>query len=346
MEDPLLRPLPCWRQRSGGLAMNQTPNPGHQPVMPEEVVEAFQTIPNGTIVDATYGGGGHSRLLLAAGGPERRILAIDQDPAVRELMDRMEEPDPTANQMTLVTDNFRRLHQIAEELSLDAIVGILFDLGFSSLQMDDPARGLSYRSEGPLDMRLGRPTDASSTERRGGGAGPGIRWRTAADIVNEAEVGELTRILDRYGEEPMAGRVARAIVRSRPIATTTELASIVSDAIPAALKRNRHPARRTFQALRIAVNDELEALSEGLDAGLDLLAPGGRIAVLSYHSLEDRIVKRAFRKRSEPDDGLMPVASVAPSLREINRRPVRPGDEEIATNPRARSARLRVAERL
>ncbi|NNC43548.1 MAG: 16S rRNA (cytosine(1402)-N(4))-methyltransferase RsmH [Acidimicrobiia bacterium] len=328
--------------------MNQTPSPGHQPVMPEEVVEAFQTIPNGTIVDATYGGGGHSRLLLAAGGPERRILAIDQDPAVRDPVNRMDEPDQAVDRLTLVTDNFRRLRQIAEELSLDAIVGILFDLGFSSLQMDDPARGFSYRSEGPLDMRLGRPThpDASSSEHRRGGAGAAHGWRTAAEIVNEADVGELTRIIDRYGEEPMAGRVARAIVKSRPIATTTELASIISDAIPAALKRTRHPARRTFQALRIAVNDELEALSEGLDAGLDLLAPGGRIAVLSYHSLEDRIVKRAFRKRSEPDDGLMPVVSVEPSFREINRRPLRPGDDEIASNPRARSARLRVAERL
>lgn len=187
-------------------------------------------------------------------------------------------------------------------------------------------------------MRLG--------ERPGRGRGGSGSQRTAAEIVNEADVSELAQIIRRYGEDPMAGRIARAIAGARPIATTTELASVIADAVPARLKRNRHPARRTFQALRIAVNAELEALEEGLDAALDLLAPGGRIAVLSYHSLEDRIVKRAFRARSEPDDGLMPVVSVAPSLREIHRRPLRPGENELASNPRARSARLRVAERL
>ncbi len=327
--------------------MNQTPNPGHQPVMPEEVVEAFQPIPNGTIVDATYGGGGHSRLLLEAGGPDRHILAIDQDPAARTLLDQTAGRGGE-DRLTLVTDNFRHLRQIAEEMRLDAIAGILFDLGFSSLQMDDPARGLSYRAEGPLDMRLGSPARDGRHDPGGRRSHVGRRSpdRTAADIINDADVTELARIISRYGEEPMAGRIARAIVGARPLSSTTELASVISDAIPAALKRHRHPARRTFQALRIAVNQELEALEEGLDAGLDLLAPGGRIAVLSYHSLEDRIVKRAFRSRSEPDDGIMPVASVEPTLREINRRPLRPGDDEIAMNPRSRSARLRVAERI
>ena len=345
MEDPLLRPLPCWRQRSGGLAMNQTPNSGHLPVMPEEVVEAFRPIPPGWIVDATYGGGGHSRLLLEATGPGRRILAIDQDPTVQV-------ESPIADRIQLVAANFRHLRQIAEERQIDAIAGVLFDLGFSSLQMDDASVGLSYRHEGPLDMRLTRGLSTGiSGDVASGGSGFGLgqsgaEERTAGQIVNEADVSELTRIIAKYGEDPVAGRIARAIVAARPISTTTELAEVVSDAVPAALKRNRHPARKTFQALRIAVNDELEALEAGLDAALDLVVPGGRVVVLSYHSLEDRIVKRAFRERSEPDDGLMPIPTSTPTFREIHRKPQLPSAAEVAANPRSRSAKLRVAEKI
>ena len=318
MEDPLLRPLPCWRQRSGGLAMDQTPT-GHQPVMPEEVAAAFAPVPAGTIIDATFGGGGHSLRLLEAAGPDRRILAIDQDPTVTP---------PSDDRIKLVTANFRRLRQIAEEQEIAAVTGVLFDLGFSSIQMDDPARGLGYRQEGPLDMRLG-----------GSGA-------SAADLVNSADTAELTRIIADFGEDPVAGRIARAIVAARPISTTTELARVVSEAVPAALKRRRHPARRTFQALRIAVNDELEALRSGLVAALDLVIPGGRVAVLSYHSLEDRIVKNEFRTRTDPDDSLMPVPTVQPTFRAVTRGADKPTDAEVEANPRARSARFRVVERI
>jgi 16S rRNA (cytosine1402-N4)-methyltransferase len=308
--------------------------------MPEEVVEAFQPTPPGTVIDATFGAGGHSRLLLEArfqADGARDILAIDQDPTV---------PPPTDPRIRLVTGNFRHLREIVEGHEGDEIVGVLFDLGFSSPQMDDPSRGLSYRHEGPLDMRLDRGSSSDQLTGQLTGHGPFRDRPTAADIVNRADVTELTRIIAKYGEDPVAGRIARAIVAARPLETTGDLADVISNAVPAALRRKRHPARRTFQALRIAVNDELAALEAGLEAALDLVVPGGRIAVLSYHSLEDRIVKQAFRARSEPDDGLMPVPTAAATHREINRRPRRPSEAEVAYNPRARSAKLRVAERI
>ena len=324
MEGPLLRPLPCWRQRSGGLTMHQAPL--HRPVMVEQVADLFRPISSGVIIDATFGGGGHTRRLLDVLDPNVRILALDRDP---EAAGRAAMLGP---RVTFVTSDFRLLSEVTEEAGFDAITGVFFDLGLSSLQIDDAARGFGFRRSGPLDMRMG--------------AGD-LR---AEQLVNEWPQEELARVIARYGEERFARRIAGAIVRARPITDTGQLAEIVKVAIPAATRRRGgHPARRTFQALRIAVNDELDALAEGLDAALEILVPTGRVVVISYHSLEDRIVKRRLVSAASSSDGVsspMPVPAVAPSFRLLNRKVVRPTEEEIAENPRARSAKLRAAEKI
>ncbi|HDL49124.1 MAG TPA: 16S rRNA (cytosine(1402)-N(4))-methyltransferase RsmH [Actinobacteria bacterium] len=302
--------------------MNQTPdkNAYHRPVMVDEVVDLLRPVPDGIIVDATYGGGGHSRALARQLG--HPILAIDRD------------PDAASLSAGVRARNFRDLASLLEEEGVDEISGALFDLGVSSHQLDEPARGFSYRTHGPLDMRMG--PDAATA---------------AGEMVNEWDENDLARILRTLGEERFADRVARAIVRARPIRDTVQLADVVRDAIPAATRRTGgHPARRTFQALRIAVNEELEALESGLDAAVDSLTPGGRCVVISYHSLEDRIVKRRFLSGSQgcvcPPD--LPVCGCGQSaeLRILTRRPVTPREEEIAGNPRARSAKLRAAEKV
>ncbi len=324
MEGPLLRPLPFWRQRSGGLAMHQAPQ--HQPVLVAQVAELFRPIVSGVVVDATFGGGGHTRRLLAELAPEVRFLVLDQD---REAEARAAMLGP---RVRFVNANFRHLAEVAEEAQADAVTGVFFDLGLSSLQLDDPARGFGFRRSGPLDMRMG--------------SGP----LTADEVVNQWPHAELARVIARFGEERFAGRIAAAIVRARPIGDTAELAEIVKQAIPAATRRRGgHPARRTFQAIRMAVNDELGALEEGLDAALDLVQPGGRVAVISYHSLEDRLVKRRLvSASSSPDANSLPVAmpAAAPEFRLLTRKPILPSAEEVAANPRARSARLRACERL
>ena len=324
MEGPLLRPLPFWRQRSGGLAMHQAPQ--HRPVMVEQVADLFRPIESGVIVDATFGGGGHTRRLLDVLDPGVRFLALDRDTEAEA------RADSFGPRVRFVTSDFRYLSRVAEEEGIDAITGVLFDLGLSSLQLDDAARGFGFRRSGPLDMRMG----AGSL--------------TADNVVNEWDEPDLRRAIARYGEERFAGRIARAIVRARPIADTTALAEIVKLAIPAATRRTGgHPARRTFQALRIVVNDELAALADGLDAALDLVEPGGRVVVISYHSLEDRIVKRRLvSASSSPDTTSLPVMApvAAPDFRLLFRKPMTPTDEEIAENPRSRSAKLRAIERV
>jgi 16S rRNA (cytosine1402-N4)-methyltransferase len=258
-------------------------------------------------------------------GPEVRFLALDRD---TEAEARAATFGP---RVRFATSDFRHLSRVAEREGIDEITGVLFDLGLSSLQLDDAARGFGFRRSGPLDMRMG------------GGA------TTAGQVVNEWSEGELRRIIARYGEERFAGRVARAIVAARPIEDTVALAEIIKLAIPAATRRTGgHPARRTFQALRIAVNDELAALEEGLDAALELVEPGGRIVVISYHSLEDRIVKRRLvSASSSPDMTSLPVMApvAAPDFRLLFRKPMTPDEREIAENPRARSAKLRAVER-
>ena len=297
--------------------------PFHTPVMLEEVVRLFSPIKDGVIVDATLGGGGHTAALLARLDDSVSVLGIDRDPAA---VDRMSEH----GRLRLAVANFGRLDRVLASEGLDEIAGVLLDLGVSSHQLDEGTRGFSYRHEGPLDMRMG--PDAT---------------RTAHEIVNEASPTELARIIRTLGEERFARRIAGAIVERRPIENTAQLAEVVRRAIPAATRRSGgHPARRTFQAVRMAVNEELSALSAGLDSGIEALRPRGRCVAISYHSLEDRIVKRRFRRGEGRAPG--PVLPVAPpvELAALARGVIRPGEEEVLRNPRARSARLRAVEKV
>lgn len=290
----------------------------HIPVMTGEIVEVFRPVTEGVIVDATFGGGGHAAALLDNLDEKVRVLGIDRDP---EAIGRA-VPRP---RLEVQVGNFGEMERILADRGMDRIAGVLFDFGVSRHQLETPARGFSYRRDGPLDMRMG--PDAPIAARR---------------IVNRADIAELAQILRRYGEEPHARRIAAAIVGARPIATTGRLSEVVCEAVPAAARRpGRHPARRTFQALRIAVNDELTALAAGLEQGLAALAPGGRCAALSYHSLEDRLVKRRFRRGEGAADG--PTLPLPPpvELTALHRKPVRPSAEETSRNPSARSARLR-----
>lgn len=306
----------------------------HVPVMPGEVIELLQPKQGQTIVDGTVGGAGHSRLIAEAILPGGRLIAIDRD---EETLARARAAlAPFGDAVTFVHDDFRNLSRILSELGVTGVHGVLLDLGVSSFQLDQPQRGFTYRFNAPLDMRM----DARTTV-------------TAADLVNSLSVEELTRIFRDYGEERWAHRIARKIVAERekaPLVTTGQLVDLVKAAIPAAARRSGpHPAKRTFQALRIAVNNELDALREGLQAAVDALLPGGRIAIISFHSLEDRIVKQTFADMArgcECPPGF-PVCRCGkePLLNVLTRRPVLPSEDELQENPRARSARLRAAER-
>lgn len=283
----------------------------------------FSPIKDGVIVDATLGGGGHTAALLARLDDSVSILGIDRDPAA---VDRMSEH----RRLSLVVGNFGHLDRILAGQGLEEIAGVLLDLGVSSHQLDEGRRGFSFRHEGPLDMRMG--PDAA---------------RTAHQIVNEASPAELAGIIRTLGEERFARRITRAIVEHRPVESTARLAEVVRRAIPAATRRSGgHPARRTFQAVRMAVNEELSALSAGLDSGIEALRPGGRCVAISYHSLEDRIVKRRFRRGEGREPGpVLPVA-LPVELTALARRAIKPGEAEVVRNPRARSARLRAVEKV
>lgn len=305
----------------------------HEPVLREEALAGLAVIREGCYVDGTYGRGGHSAGILARLGPEGRLLGLDQDPdAVADAKQRFHDDFRFA----IKHASFEDMRGLAEEhFGNRAVLGVLLDLGVSSPQLDRADRGFSFLNDGPLDMRMNTASGPTATE-----------WIAT---VGEAE---LARTLRRLGEEPAARRIARAIVEARkggPIATTAELADIIARAAPRDPKRRTHPATRSFQAIRIAINDELGALERGLVAALELLAAGGRLVVISFHSLEDRIVKRFIARESRGDPvyaGLpdMPAAA-RPRLRAIGRL-IRPGEAECATNPRARSARLRIAEKL
>lgn len=286
-------------------------------------------------IDATLGGGGHAVRILEANSPDGRLLGLDADQAaIARCQVRLAAFGERA---TLQQANFEELDEVAPAAGFGAVDGILFDLGLSSFQLADDERGFSFRSSGPLDLRF----DAS-------------RGRPATDLLRDLDERDLARILRTYGEEPFAGRIARAIVaqrRTAPIETADQLAALVERAVPAPRRRRRtHPATRTFQALRIAVNRELEVLPRALTAAVDLLRPGGRLAVLAYHSLEDRIVKRFLAAERRgcicPPEVPVCVCGRSPRLRAIGPTPGFPSDDEIAGNPRARSARLRAAERL
>ncbi|MDI3256137.1 MAG: 16S rRNA (cytosine(1402)-N(4))-methyltransferase RsmH [Kyrpidia sp.] len=308
----------------------------HEPVLLRETLEALGPRPGGLYVDGTLGGGGHARAILDASAPTGRLIGIDQDDeALAAASARLA---PYGDRVLIRKGNFRRLKMILQDAGVqDGVDGVLFDVGLSSFQLDEAGRGFSYRLDAPLDMRM----DPSGS-------------LTAREIVNTWSEAELIRVIRAYGEERWAPRIASAVVkrrRERPIQTTGELAELVKTAIPAPARRQGpHPARRTFQALRIAVNDELGALEEGIHAAIDALCPGGRLAVISFHSLEDRRVKQIFVEEAKscvcPPEAPVCTCGHRPRLRMLNRKPITAGPEEVRRNPRARSAKLRAAERL
>ncbi|NLT42472.1 MAG: 16S rRNA (cytosine(1402)-N(4))-methyltransferase RsmH [Anaerolineae bacterium] len=301
----------------------------HVPVMLDRVMELLVTGRDGLYIDGTVGAGGHAAAILEAAGSGARLLGMDADPAALTKARRnLAAYEP---RVTLVHSNYRHMHEAAVRVGFSAVDGILLDLGLSSMQLDSSDRGFAFRLGGPLDMRFDPRT-------RG----------TAAHLLNSAEAPEIARILRRYGEEPFARRIAHFIVGSRPVTTAEQLAEIVTQAVPQ--RQAANSLARTFQALRIAVNDELGALEEGLSHAVDLLGPQGRLAVISFHSLEDRIVKAFFRRLSQtctcPPDLPVCVCGTIPRLKPVTRRPVFPSEEEVQMNPRSRSARLRVAEKI
>lgn len=301
----------------------------HVPVLYDEVLAGLKVRPGGTYLDGTLGAAGHAAGILQVSSPGGTLLGLDADPEAvayaREVL------RPFGDRATLRIANFRQMGAIARAEGLSGIDGILLDLGLSSRQLADAERGFSFSQEGPLDMRM----DPSSGS-------------TADSLVNSLPEEELADLLWRYGEENQSRRIARAIVAARPVTSTAQLAAIVAGS--AARGQRIHPATRTFQALRIAVNDELQALAEALPQARDLLRPGGRLAIISFHSLEDRLVKRFFQHESRdcicPPE--MPVCTCGhrATLTMVNRKPIRPTEGEVERNPRSRSARLRIAEGL
>lgn len=303
----------------------------HKPVLFAETVEALQIKPDGIYVDGTAGGGGHSAAIAARLSEGGRLICIDQDPdAIAVLQERI----GGLPQVTIVQENFARIDSVLSSLELPGADGILIDLGVSSHQLDTPERGFSFHTDAPLDMRMSQQ-------------GP-----TAAELINTLDERSLTRILSEYGEERYARSIARNIVRTReqePMKTTLQLAELVKASMPAAARREGgHPARRTFQALRIAVNGELDMLSAGLDAMFERLNPGGRLAAITFHSLEDRMVKQRFASWCEgcvcPPDFPVCVCGRTPRAR-LPFKVKGPSAQELEANPRSRSAKLRAVEK-
>ena len=302
---------------------------GHVPVLYDQVLVWLQPHSGGWYIDATLGAGGHAKGILLASRPDGRLLGLDADPDA--LLHASKVLEPFGDRVTLRVANFRQLGAVAGALDIREVDGILMDLGLSSRQLDEAERGFSFAQDGPLDMRMDRS-----------------RRESAADLVNTLSEAELSGILWQYGEERHSRRIARAIVAARPLVTTGQLADLVARTV--GRREKIHPATRTFQALRIAVNEELEALSEALPEARDLLRPGGRLAVIAFHSLEDRLVKEFYRQEARacicPPELPVCVCQHQATLRVLTSKPVRPSAEETVRNPRSRSARLRVAERL
>lgn len=308
---------------------------GHVTVLRDEAVAALRPKGGGVYVDGTFGGGGHTQLLLEHEPPVGLVIAIDADPRAGPRAERLAQLPGNVGRLRPFHRNFRELSSVVREAGTPHVDGVLLDLGVSSYQLDQGERGFSFRHDAPLDMRFD-PT-------------VGI---TAAELVNTAGAGELARILWHYGEEKQSRRIAAAIVRERrkaPIRTTGELASLVQRTVGGGKRSSIHPATRTFQALRIEVNAELEALAEALRAAVSVLAPGGRLVVIAFHSLEDRIVKRFIEAESRtcvcPPEQPVCACDTIPTVRRIG-KPIRPGIDELSRNPRSRSAIMRVAERL
>jgi 16S rRNA (cytosine1402-N4)-methyltransferase len=324
-------PLALPAQAQSGV--RRRPAGGHAPVMRSEMLGALAVRPDGSFLDATFGGGGYSRTILDAGA--KRLYAIDRDPAAVARARDLAAGHPG---LTVLEGRFGDMIELLAARSVRRLDGIVLDLGVSSIQLDAPERGFSFAADGPLDMRMSG------------------RGESAADVINRADARTLTTILRQYGEEPAAGRIARAIIERRataPIERTRELAALVAGVVGPPAGRI-DPATRTFQALRIYVNDELGELERALHAAEELLGHGGRLVVVAFHSLEDRMVKRFLAGRSDaaprpsrhlPVPSASPAAA-APRWRLGTRRPLRPQPAEVAANPRARSARLRWAERL
>ena len=309
-------------------------NYGHKPVLLQECLDALQIKPDGIYVDGTLGRAGHS-LEIVRRLTTGRLIALDRDEtALEAATHRLAD---YADRVTLVHSNFSNLGQVLRDLNIGGADGMLFDLGVSSPQLDEAQRGFSYKQDAPLDMRM----DASAA-------------LTAHEVVNTYSYEELRRILFEYGEERYAPAIAKKIVAQReqkPIETTLELAELIRSAMPAAaLREKQHPAKRSFQAIRIAVNDELNAVSEMMEAAPDRLNAGGRLCVISFHSLEDRIVKQKISARENgctcPREAPVCTCGFVQTLKNVYRKPVLPSESELETNPRSRSAKLRVAERV
>ncbi len=303
----------------------------HVSVLLYEAVDGLNIRPDGIYIDGTAGGGGHSAEILSR-LTSGRLYSIDQDPdAIATVTERFKDDDRS----TILQGNFGDMKALLNDVGVYAVDGVLLDIGVSSHQLDDGSRGFSYHEDAPLDMRMSQSGE------------------TAADLVNTLDVGELSRIISLYGEEKYAFSIAKGIVRAReikPIETTLELAEIVKENVPQKVRRDGHPARKTFQALRIAVNHELDVLESGLQGAFELLSQGGRLSVIAFHSLEDRIVKQFMRDKAQgctcPKDFPVCVCGNKPKVKIITRKPILPSDEELERNPRARSAKLRVCEKL
>lgn len=307
----------------------------HKSVLAQECMEGLHIRPQGIYMDATTGGGGHSLGIVQRLGEGGRLICIDRDDdALQAAGKRLE---PYREKITFVKSNFSDIAAVAKDLGISQVDGILFDLGVSSYQLDAMERGFSYMNDAPLDMRMDRSQSF-----------------TAGDVVNGYSQEELKRILWDYGEERYSGRIAAAICRRReekPIQSTVELAEIIRGAMPPqALREKQHPAKRSFQAIRIEVNGELRAVEQAVQDSVDLLAPGGRLAVISFHSLEDRIVKNIFAQQAKgcicPPEFPVCVCGKKPLVKLVTRKPIVSGPAELEENPRARSAKLRVAEKL
>lgn len=305
----------------------------HIPVLLAEVLNGLQAQPGGRYIDGTVGGGGHTARILSECAPDGQVLAVDADPAAILRVAHLLPQAVAEGRLLLVQGRFEEMAQIAEEQDFGPVDGILLDLGVSSFQLETGERGFSFSQDGPLDMRMD-PTASLS----------------AAEIVNTWPEFDLADLIFRYGEERRSRPIARQLVKNRPISTTLALAEIVERAVGGRRGSRTHPATKTFQALRIAVNDELGQLERVLPVALDLLKPGGRLAIISFHSLEDRLVKQWMQAEAQDfiPDRYHPYGGTdrTPTLEIITRKPITPGPDELAANPRSRSAKLRIAERV
>lgn len=304
----------------------------HKSVLYEESLELLNCKPGHIVVDGTLGGGGHARGILESIVPGGKLIGIDRDPqALEYAAEKLSEFEDT---FIPIHGNFADVDSILRDLDIESIDGMILDIGVSSPQLDNVERGFTYREDAPLDMRMNPDQDFS-----------------AYDVVNDYSREQLTKIIGSYGEERWASRIAQFIVDNRPIETTGKLVTIIKAAIPAgARRRGPHPAKRTFQAIRIEVNGELDALKQGIDRAIEVLKPGGRLCIISFHSLEDRIVKRAFKRLEDPcicaKDAPICVCGLEPKVEIVTRKPIMASERELKGNPRARSARLRACQKL